>query len=544
MKVGDNASLNWTEKIESKSMLRDALGIWSDHLSIQEEFTQGITSVTQRARYYTIWAYYYQYLYDNEIITPKNYEKIFILASLACHNGDNQSPELLHMYNNQKFAGKWDEIDNFSLNSFDIIGQGYTYYNRQMQVFRCAWTDELNQTHKTEITKQLADTLKLLDVNSFKKDTFSKKDLKKLFGGFSISQISENSEEQNILSKLFFGFFCQKGNDWIIDEDTFNLYMNGNGTFSLSEKNDNYSFSEHNIKRRNTLLFFLKVVNETEPDFTGHDLNRCLWDASYFRQNRTTDEIIDFGELEETREYWEWFQFNLYYVFIMEKLLERIQQIVMANIGIDKKNLIQTLDKDYLFSNLRDKIKIDVNEDTSLYDIYAAVKKIVATPTTFLYSELNEGDCYDALFTDDNEEFISETLIFLCLLWYRYDFLEDFSDEDDDYSSLISDSFFKYLSNNGSSLQILPFISELFQTIVNRHLLISAIRYTNGTQNWIFSEEEGRLQSVREKIHISSRDNRWHSIRSILLDLNFLTQNDNSQLILTQKGQKWLELIK
>lgn len=550
MKVGDTASLNWTEKIEPTSMLRDALGIWSDHLSIQEEFTEGITSVTTRARYYTIWAYYYEYLYKNRIIPPKNFEKIFILASLAHHNGESQSPGLLHMYNNQRFAGKWEEMKVFPLDSFDINGFGFTYYNRQMQVLKCAWTDYFNQDHTSGITKQLADTLSFLDPEYFKRESFSKQELATLFEGFSISQISENAEEQDILSKLLFGFFCENGNDWMIDEETFNAYMQGEGDFGIatpdsrsSKINGNYSYSDSNKKRRNTLLFFLKVINETNPTISRNDIYRCLWDAAYFGQNRTNKETIDFGVLEVTRKYWEIFQFNAYYVLIMEKYLENIQKIVMENIGIDRRHILDTLDEKRLFDHLTKKLDCEISDSTNLTDVILAIDNILGSSPTSLDTQLNEAECYDALFTNDREEFIAESFIFLCLLYYRFKDFDDFPEMNDDFASLNCDSVLRYISDNCDSLRILPFLSTLFETIVNRHLLTSAIRYANGTQNWIFTEEEGRLQSARDKIGVSMRDNRWYSIRSLLLDLNFVALNEESILTLTEKGQKWLKMI-
>jgi hypothetical protein len=270
----DAGTVEWTEKVESNSRIVDPLGIWSSHLSIQGEFTPGITSVTRRARYYTIWAYYYEYLYDKDIIRPLDYEKLFILASLAHHDGSYDYPGLRRMYNNRRFAGKWDKIQDFDLN-FDISGFGKVYYNRQMETLRCAWTDEFGKVSISMINSRLARSLSSLNPENFKKRVFTRQELRDLFSGFCICEVSNNAYEKDILSKLMFGFFSKKDGNWDIDEYEFERYMNGDanlafkdspkGSNNFQEYNEYHSIEQKNIRRRNTLILFLKIINETNP---------------------------------------------------------------------------------------------------------------------------------------------------------------------------------------------------------------------------------------------------------------------------------------
>ncbi len=106
MQVTENSSINWSERIKSDSRNVDLLGIWSQHLRIQVDFTPGITSVTNRIRYYTIIAYYFEYL-TNIVPDRYNFERIFILACLAHHDGDDKPLDGVH--NKTKFKGEWDE---------------------------------------------------------------------------------------------------------------------------------------------------------------------------------------------------------------------------------------------------------------------------------------------------------------------------------------------------------------------------------------------------------------------------------------------------
>ena len=198
MQIDENLSLSWSQRVPSNSQLRDPLGLWSHHLAIQEEFTPGITSVTQRARYYTILAFYYEKLFKNKVIDTRKFEKIFILSSLAHHDGNYSAPGLLHMYNNQKFARTWDDLESFDLN-FEINGFGRVYYNRQLEVFRCAWTDELGRVQTSRINSKLSSALSTIDPEDFKKESFTKAKLKQLFNGFCVCQIHENELEKEIL---------------------------------------------------------------------------------------------------------------------------------------------------------------------------------------------------------------------------------------------------------------------------------------------------------------------------------------------------------
>jgi|GEM_PF-1884491 len=552
MQIGDTSSINWTQRVESVSMLRDPIGIWNHHLPIQDEFTSGITSVTYRARYYTIWAYYYQYLHRMDIVDPKNFEKIFILSSLAHHEGNSQIPELIHMYNNQKFSSDWNQKNTFTLD-FDINGFGRTYYNRQMEVFRCAWTKETGEEHISKINSKLANTLSFLNPDDFKRKSFTKDELTKLFDGFCICQTTHNAKENEILSKLMFGFFSEGSGTADIDDSAFNDYMKGvinldfiDRPLSWTSFHQYYSLEEQNARRRNSLLLFLKIINDTSPPM--NEYIRYIWDAIYFGQNRDTNEVIYFDKLEKTRQYWEFFQLNVYYVYILEKILETIQKIVSENIGIHKMNLMNSQDAEQIYGRLSEQLGVDVTEVTSMMAIFSQIGQINKYSKTSLDSSLNESEIYDTLYYKNSEIFLADSIIFLGLLYHRYNQNLQFIDETrnvNDISSLLMEDLFNYLEENGDGIQIIPFFSELFRVLINRHLFISAERYaSNGTKNWIFTEEDGRLFSARTPIAISPRDNRWPSIRTLLTDLDFVARDpDSNNLIITEKGTLWLHQI-
>jgi len=532
-------------------MLRDPLGIWSHHLTIQEEFTVGITSVTRRARYYTIWTYYWENLHKEGIISPSDFEKIFILASIAHHDGNSQVTDLQHMYNNQKFADSWNDTEQFDLN-FDINGFGWTYYNRQMEVFRCAWSDEFNILHTSSINSKLSNSLNNINKDHFKNKVFSKTNLREMFDGLCVCQICENETEVDILSKLMFGFFTEE-NNWDIDENEFKQFLNGDCKLTFIDKphirdytQNYYSISEQNLRRRNTLFLFLKILSETSPNV--NQIQQYIWDAIYFKQNTLTKEIISFGKLEQVLEYWEWHQLNVFYVYLIEKLLELVQKIVNQNVGISKYQLTNTLNHESLYEHLNSRLEAPIDEKTSFNELINSLSLIIGdNKRSSLDSKINESQVFHNLKGGSNEFIISEAMIMLFLLYIRYQQNSKFvpkksGDNEFSINILNIDELFALISEKKAELTIVSFTAYLFKTIINRHLLKSAERFANGTRNWIFTEEENRLYPARDPIHTSARDNRWSSIRTLLLDLQFIEKDENN-LIISKKGRLWLERI-
>lgn len=555
MRFNENISVDWSEKVESSSRILDPLGIQGHHLNIQKDFTTGITSVTRRARYYTIWAYYYEHLYKTQIINPRNYEKIFLLASLAHHDGDNRSPELRHMHNNKKFAGKWDEVETFDLN-FDINGLGRTYYNRQMEVFHCAWTDQFGNVYTSRINSKLAGSLSFLNPSDFERSEFTKHELRDLFSGLCICQVSENQKEKDVLSKLMFGFFSEKNGEWDIDEGEFSDYMDGRGELTIMDKpsqqtyfQEYYSVRQQNLRRRNTLLLFLNIIHKTCP--SSSDLIQFIWDSIYFRQHRETKDEIDFGKLEHARMYWEIHLLCVYYVFLLERFLEQVHDIVIENVGIPKNQVIMSRNSHILFSYLNNRLGIDVDENTTLEHIIDRISGINGKNTkSSLHSRMHETDVYAKLCSReyDAEHILCECILMLSLLYVRYYQNSQFilrSDHDRflEIDQLNINSLFNYIQINRGNLKIVPFLSKLGQMVVNRHLLVSAQRLAEGTKNWMFTEENGRLFSAREPVYMRHRDNRWQSVQMLLQDLEFIYHDRKSNLFLTHKGLKCLKAI-
>lgn len=557
MQVRENVSLNWSRKIPSDSIVRDALGIWRQHLRIQEDFTPGITSVTRRIRYYTLLAWYWKNLFPQKIINTTNYEKIFILTCLAHHNGDDTNPHLANVFNKRKFKGEWGKIKNFDLD-FDINGFGRTYYNRQLEILRCAWTDPLNMPRTSIICTKLTNSLGPSSTEFFKKKSFTKDELKKGLKGFCICNTKRNDKEKDIMSKLLFGFFSKKNGEWDIDDEAYNSFMKGEIKLDFKEKlpadvidfENTELIRELSLRRRNTLFMFLKIIKKTTP--LVQEFWRYIGDAIYFKQNRGNHKFIEFGRLEKVRTYWEYLQLNVYYVYALEMFLDIIQEIIANNQGIKKFGVLSVLNRGNFYKYLSKRLEHKINSGSTISDIINSIRRRNKKDAkTSLDSKINESEVFDDVSTENPlENRLGNIVILLCLLYNRYNLtpiiMREYglvSEDEFKLDSLSIHNIFINMEKHGDEKGVFEYLVDLAKVIVNRHLFEAVRRLSWGTRNWIFTEEDDRLFFARKDyVYFQPRDNRWQSIKSLLKDLQFIEEKD-SKIVLTRKGREWLGKI-
>lgn len=546
MQVNENVEFNFIEKVPSNSRVLNPLGI-QYHLGLQDELVPGITSVTNRIRYYTLQAWYYQNLFDDKVMDSKDFERVFILACLAHHNGDSSHPGLLYVYNKQRFQGEWDEKDKFQLN-FDISGFGRSYYVAQLEAFRCAWTDKLDRPHYTKLNQRLANTLDL-PVDAFEKREFTKEYLKENLSNLCIC--NDNQDEIEVLSKIFFGFFSKQDDDWDIDDEEFQRFKEGeialdfNDDFKSTYPTQEEETRQDNLRRRNTLFLFLKVISETEPT----SLRRAIWDAIYYSQNREDESKIEFGDLEKARKYWEFFQTNLYYVFAVETILDVLQRLIRNNNGIEEGDLLSKTEDLEIQHHLNHILQ---QECETIGDALSAIENLNGSKQTNLNSTINESGLYSRIRNAAGwQEKAVASLLLLLTLKFRYDqYSDDFMEaagvdpEERVVRGLLDiGSMFEELEAREHD-DLDSFLQDLIIWTKRQHVFEASRRLRNSnTRAWIFTEEEGRLFFTRQSlISISPRDNRWGSIESLLTDLNFV-EEQNDSTVLTEKGVEWLQRI-
>jgi hypothetical protein len=562
LQITKNVSINWSKKVPSDSRALNLLGLWGTHLKIQEEFTAGITSVTRRIRYYTLLAWYFQNLASSKKVDLDNLEKIFILACLAHHDGNDDDANLSNLLNKRIFRGRWTEIDSFDLDTFDINGFGRTYYSRQLEVLRSAWS-VLGTLETSKINEVLASSIQGIELTSLAPTKFDKPSLLAL-RNLCLCNTKENTEEREAIAKLVFGFFDKKTGLWQINDDEYSRFLKGEieldfqGSVPNEAKNledlvflDNpEEVQEWNLRRRNSLFLFLKIVAKTEPQLD--EFRRYIWDALYFGQSRRDSTSLNFGKLEQVRKYWEYFQLNVYYVYAIEMLLDAIQQLVNQNYGIKKSELLSALSMTNLLKSLSTAASENITSETRLSEITQYIeKRNSGALRTGLNSPINESAIFDMINTSTNiEDQIAGIVVMLSLLTKRYlsteETIRNFGRLKDGNLAASSENLsihriIREIVEHGADIQFRKYIEVLMERVINQHIIESVSRLSStGTRNWIFTEEDGRLYfSRRSFVDFDARDNRWNSIRSLLRDIGFVTEQ-GGRLLLTEEGATWL----
>ena len=456
-----------------------------------------------------------------------------------------------NVFNKQRFKDTWNSIESFDLD-FQINGFGWTYYNRQLDILRCCWTDQFNQVHRSPINSELSRFFPHVDANFFKTKLFSREDLLENISGFCICK--KYDEEIDVMTKLLFGFIKYANNDWSIDQESYIKFMEGGiidfnfKGFELDTEEILFSnvpsYIEMNQRRRNTLFMFLKIIAETNPP--KNELHKAILDAIYLQQNTFTKEKIDFKELDSILRYWEVFQLNVYYVYSLEKILDVIQEMVFGETGINKDKLLTSLDIDTILSELSELCNIEIKNTTELNDIINALYSI-SKADEGLNSPINELLIYDNIAKAEYlEEILANVVLMLFLLKRNFEsidknIIENARIEKNIYirEKLRIDILFNYIDQNHNK-EIISFLDYLVQSVIERHLYEANVRMSRGTRNWLFVEEDSRLFfSKNDLITINTRDNRWNSILKLMQDIEFIDIEDN--IVLTDKGEKWLK---
>ncbi|WP_456330622.1 hypothetical protein [Archaeoglobus sp.] len=523
------------------SRVLDPLGIWTDHLYIQDEFTRGITSVTRRARYYTLLSYYfYKRFKKNENISFDRLEKLLILAAVTHHNWNLNAREIQNVFDRFTMSKKWGQGSTFFDLTPRIRNYGYGYYNRQMERLECVWETLDGRTAVTTICGELAEALGEIPLNVLGKDKISTKDVASI-QFLCPCTVRKNERERGILEKLFFGFIKRENEgyneeDWVINYESFEKFMN-TGDIELAFKYPPKSKEDFHIMRRGTLLLFLKIIGKTTPP--EDEFRRYVWDAVYFLQNRENGEFINYGRLERFRYYWEILHLNIYYVYALEKLLEAVQHAVEKQGSVTRDELFVMMNIEDNTRALEDKLGLRRGTAT-LKGISEAILSINKKDRTDLTTEFNEASVYDEFEESSYGDILQWTFLMLSLLSCRLKQVE---------GDIVRDSTSQlYIKNLLSpamlNMDLVSFGKKLVNTVIDTHLTVSMLRWSQqNTRNWIFTEEDGVLQYARLRpFEARPRDNRWPSIRSILEDLDFL-ESSNNRVYLTRRGEEWLSKV-
>jgi len=537
-------NLKWTEKIKSDSRVLNPIGI-QYHTRLQILYVPGITSVTNRMRYYTLQAWFFQNK-SAQVQNPHKLERLFILASLAHHNGQYNHESIHHIFSKEYYKNNWDGLDSFSLeNDFAISRFGRTYYVSQLEVFRCAWFG-IGTSTITPVNDELASSISI-PTKHLDKSKINKSDLSE-YSQLCICNSEKNQKEIDTFSKILFGFLeystpekLEQNIEEKYSKNKLDLDFKGTENISIEE-----NILERNQRRRNTLFMYLKIIDHVNP--TRNKLEKFVCDVIYFKQNPDTKGGLDFGRLERIRKYWQIHQYLIFYVYAMECILDSIQYLLRENpIGIQKEELLSHLKSDEI-NAVFEEITSGIKLDSTIGEIITKINQSNQSKIPSLDDIINERFLYERIEkSQTTEEELVLSILLLFLLKTRFESLP--SDILEEYlrfkkNPLIPDdlNIFEFMNSidKQNSQKISEFLKELLIKITVRHLFEASDRYAQKTKNWIFSEDSGYLYpSGRPIVKIRDRNNRWNPIFTLLVDAEMLEVSDYVKL--TEKGKKWLK---
>ena len=228
--------------------------------------------------------------------------------------------------------------------------------------------------------------------------------------------------------------------------------------------------------------------------------------------------------------------------------LDLINFIIKDNSVIEKNNLLNMLNRDLIFYQLEKSLNQDINHEMRFSEFIELINNLLEDDLSNLDSFINESLIFDEINSKDHEQKIANIIIMLALVFRRYSVIDTkikdfaFSDKKSGFYSLFIKDIFKFIENHGE-ITIYGFLEYICDLIIRRHLFEATLRlYDSNTKNWLFTEDNGLLYSVGKKIPLSTRDNRWNSIKSLLSDLNFIKETEEI-IVPTQKGISWLKKI-
>ena len=219
----------------------------------------------------------------------------------------------------------------------------------------------------------------------------------KKFEKMCICDSEINQSEIDVFSKILFGFIKYSQPE-DLDESSLVEFADGGLDLEFFGKPDitlDQFYKERNMRRRNTLFMYMKIIERTSPKISS--LDEFVWDAVYFKQDTATRKTLDFGRLEKIRAYWEVHQYLIYYVFAIETILDVVQQILRKNPhGVKRSELIQTLDR----AKILDAINEEIGKSSNSITVEELKSKVLAknnNKISDLNSALNESALFDQI---------------------------------------------------------------------------------------------------------------------------------------------------
>ena len=561
-----NYNLGWTKKLRLNRS-RDPLGL-RPLKKLEDYFMPGITTQTQRLRYYSFLTWAWRKIRDKEIKLQKilSMEKVLTLITQYNHQDDNSVPYGTrntlsasdYLQHQKKRLVDINEYTYFGYGGNNKIGYGNYYYKNPLQILRIVWSDEKGRIRLSEVGETIANIFEAMQgKETFFLSEISKKRLGSLHS-FCLCSEMISKEERDIWRMIFFGFTKLKAeNQLVLDKQTLNHFQKGElrfferpeewhsfGETSLDAFSLNLEQELRTIGRRGTLLIMMKIIETTQPE--ANELDQIVRDAIYFKQfvSETNDnevKRISFGKLESLRVLWEVYVHNLYLISVLEEVFGILLEILEKKpMGASLRDVVSSLK----FSSIANQIKRLGFNSLDLGNVETQLEQELKEKTS-LKKKLNERKLFfNALSSETREEELANLISLLCLLKYRYLSFTESQREvlhytERDLQSVTPTQIYKYVMRG----PIKSFIEKLLKLVADRHRVVASIRYKSGTKCWLVTEEDGLLFHYGKPYEWRAyRESKWRNVVELLCDIGMVEER-NRTFKISRIGRAWLKRI-
>lgn len=567
--------LRWTAKTSLSSRIQDPLGLYMLKF-LEKYFLPGITTQTERLRYYSFLTWAWKIITDRNLKRTKilDMEKVVTLAAALHHLNDSSPPRGIRNRQSAKTflqthrSIRINQFTNFGRNN--RIGYGNYYYRGPLATLRICGREN-DKIVISEIGERIVKAFEDVVPNKtdlLLKNHLSRKELSKLSVlCFCADRIS--SAERKLWRIVFFGFTKpSKGFSLYFDHEEFIKFGQGkmkfydisiDGKLNIEdylrdlEKLDVFyynlqEFVKTALARRYTLFMIMKIINETKPIVSGEALNQIIRDCIYFNQfdEGGNVKVIDFGPLRRFIKLWESYVHNLYYInffeFLFEILLKKLANYPM---GTTIQKVISSFDTEEVVKGLQNIGVYVLDRDPEIKEIDSYIRERLSKKTS-LDIKPNEKQVFlNVIQRKTFEKELANLIVLFLLLKYRF---ENFSQmqrkacefHESRLYSLRPSSVYHSLPKGNMT----EFLYTALNLVKNRHRLISALKYTiDGTRSWLFTEEDGLLYYYGKEYWARPyREAKWRNVIELLIDMGLVTVKKN-RFYLSRLGEKWLEKI-
>ena len=537
----------WTKSQKIEDSGRDPLGLARVHERLTDWLVPGITTQTDRARYYS---FYLWSIYDtNRTDMPSNRrqfiegmrrrEAVFVLSCLAHHDGVGPV-DLVGVEKGSKIwkrdpKPRWFSTDFQPLPSNPLGGYSQ-YYGGSLYRLGLTHTPE-NANGVDQLTpggRKVAEAFESsISRTQFLRgkhqvdDELSFTVLRDLGNKACLCELpGTNGAERELLTNLFFGLDEFENDDALL--------------------------------RRQTLLLCLDVIdfaNRSRMPIHEKDFDHSvLREAAYFRQIGSDKKTIDYapgGSLGICSERWRLVELHRYYAYVLETLFATIlSELEKARAGLSLDEFVSQLDWADMSAILKKWGRIP--ERNRLADWLASIagdrEQIDKTMSRSfdrrvgLGARLNEIDICDE--TDETESPSKRIVLSLALLFTLYCRFYNSRATDlwGSVSGLARDDLWfdvtaRRIDNHlarGSTVK--EFLCDLIQKeVVDQHKLITVVEKGHIENSWL-QLIDGKLLWRRTYAPVW-RSAKLENCRKIICDLSLAKVNPKGTLSLTSRGR-------